>query len=415
MRRGLALLIAGVVGASFAANAGDEATPSFTQALHEARSSLMLKDGHLAGEGARALSKAIARARYVALGEDHLTHEIPQFAAAVCDAMAPQGLDALAVETGREVSQVVAPKLADGTASAAISALINKYPDSVAFLNMHDEIDLATHCAKAGGPAFKFWGLDQEFIGSAGWLLDLIKQQHLTPKAEAKIRFLQAEEQRDAEAAARTGDPAALFLFQVDDRELVETREVLKADGNQAANTIFDELVLSHTIYASHKANRDGSNHARALLLKETFLHDLEDLDNARKPPRVLLKFGESHLYKGINPLRQRDLGNFVAELADGQGANSLHIAVLGVRGTHRLYAGYRRPTRLEPFTLDLDDDYTWLKPAFADLMSPGWTEFDLRGLRFRKLRGLGPEWERMIYGYDFLILVPELTPADPL
>jgi hypothetical protein len=280
---------------------------------------------------------------------------------------------------------------------------------------MHDEIDLATHCAKAGGPAFKFWGLDQEFIGSAGWLLDLIKQQHLTPKAEAKIRFLQAEEQRDAEAAARTGDPAALFLFQVDDHELVETREVLKADGNQAANTIFDELVLSHTIYASHKANRDGSNHARALLLKETFLHDLEDLDNARKPPRVLLKFGESHLYKGINPLRQRDLGNFVAELADGQGANSLHIAVLGVRGTHRLYAGYRRPTRLEPFTLDLDDDYTWLKPAFADLMSPGWTEFDLRGLRFRKLRGLGPEWERMIYGYDFLILVPELTPADPL
>jgi len=415
MRRGLAVLIAGVVGSSFCANAGDEATPSFTQALHEARSNLMLKDGHLAGEGARALSNAIAKAHYVALGEDHLTHEIPQFAAALCDAMAPQGLDALAVETGREVGQLVAPKLADGAASAAISALIHKYPDSVAFLNMRDEVDLATHCAKAGGPAFKFWGLDQEFLGSAGWLLDLIEQQHLTPKAEAKIRALQAEEQRDAEAAARTGDPAALFLFQESDHELAETKEVLKAGGNQAANTIFDELFLSHTIYASHKANRDWSNHARALFLKETFLHDLEDLDNARKPPRVLLKFGEGHLYKGINPLRQRDLGNFVAELADGQGANSLHIAVLGVRGMHRLYAGYRRPTRLEPFTLDLDDDYAWLKPALADLMSSGWTEIDLRRLRFRKLRGLGPEWERMIYGYDFLILVPELTPADPL
>jgi hypothetical protein len=28
-------------------------------------------------------------------------------------------------------------------------------------------------------------------------------------------------------------------------------------------------------------------------------------------------------------------LGNFVAELADGQGVQSLHILVLGARGTH--------------------------------------------------------------------------------
>jgi hypothetical protein len=415
MRRGLALLIAGVFAVSLSASAGDETTPSFAQALHEARSNLMLKDGHLAGEGARALSAAIAQARYVALGEDHLTHQIPQFAAAVCDAMAPQGLAALAVETGRQVSQLVEPKLADGTASAAISALIHQYPDSVAFLSMHDEIDLAVHCAKAGGPAFKFWGLDQEFVGAAGWLLDLIEQQHLTPRAEAKIRALQAEERHDAETAARIGDPTALFLFRVNDHELAEAKEALEADGNQTATTIFDELVLSHTIYVSHKSNRDGSNHARAILLKETFLHDLSDLDHAGQPPRVLLKFGETHLYKGINPLQQRDLGNFVAELADGQGANSLHIAVLGVRGIHRLYAGYGRPTRLEPFTLELNDDYAWLKPAVADLMPSGWTEIDLRVLRFRKLRDLVPEWERMIYGYDFLILVPEITPADPL
>lgn len=59
------------------------------------------------------------------------------------------------------------------------------------------------------------------------------------------------------------------------------------------------------------------------------------------KPQRVLLKFGDWHVYKGINPLRQRDLGNFVAELADGRNGASLHILVLGAKGTHALYAGY--------------------------------------------------------------------------
>jgi hypothetical protein len=47
--------------------------------------------------------------------------------------------------------------------------------------------------------------------------------------------------------------------------------------------------------------------------------------------------------------------------------------------------------------------------------MPSGWTLIDLRHLRFRKLSGAGPEWERMIDGYDFLVLMPEITPADPL
>jgi hypothetical protein len=391
------LLVAGLAGVSLAARAADE-TMSLRQALVAARTGLTLRNGHFDGDGAQALTAAIAQSRYVALGEDHLTHEIPQFAAAVCDAMAPQGLAAMAVEIGPQVSALVAPRLAGGTASAAIAALIHQYPDSVAFLTMRDEVDLATHCARDAGPAFKFWGLDQEFFGAAGWLLDLVMQQH------------------DAQAASRTGDPMKLFLLQANDRELAQTEAILKAGGAPAAAlSIFHELVVSHAIYASHRTHRDESNHARALLLKQTFLHDLQSLGGAAPPPRVLLKFGEGHLYKGVNPLEQRDLGNFVAELADGEGATSLHIATLGIRGVHRLYAGYGNRTRLAPFVLDQDDDYAWLKPAVEALMPSGWTLIDLRHLRFRKLSGAGPEWERMIGGYDFLVLMPEITPADPL
>lgn len=35
--------------------------------------------------------------------------------------------------------------------------------------------------------------------------------------------------------------------------------------------------------------------------------------------------------------------------------------------------------------------------------------------MRFQKLGSLDPGMERLIYGYDFLVIEQELTPADPI
>ena len=129
----------------------------------------------------------------------------------------------------------------------------------------------------------------------------------------------------------------------------------------------------------------------------------------------MLLKFGEWHLYKGFNPLHQRDLGNYIAEMADGQGSSSLHICVLGAKGTHMLYGGYNRPAKLEPFVMAEDDDYHWLKPVVDNQVPNAWTLYDLRNLRFQKLGAVDPDMERVIYGYDLLVIVPELTPANSI
>jgi hypothetical protein len=57
------------------------------------------------------------------------------------------------------------------------------------------------------------------------------------------------------------------------------------------------------------------------------------------------------------------------------------------------------------------DDDYKWLKPAIDAKKAESWTLFDLRGLRFGQLN-LDADWQRVVYGYDLLVLIPELTPA---
>ena len=145
--------------------------------------------------------------------------------------------------------------------------------------------------------------------------------------------------------------------------------------------------------------------------MKRNFLAGYEAASGQSKPPRVLLKFGDWHMYKGINPLHERDLGNFVAEFADGRNARSLHIMVLGAKGTHALFGGYDRPLRLEPFVMDQDEDYRWMKPAVGAQKAGSWTLYDLRKLRFKHL-DLDTDWERVVYGYDLLVVIPELTPA---
>ncbi len=407
-----------LVGLSLTLSALPQSTPQPTldQKLLEVRYDLRIDGGKLAGSAAPVLEKAISGAQYVLIGEDHITHEIPQFTTAVCDLMAPQGLTAMAVEAGPQAAKMAAASLGKADRLARMVALTDRYPDSVAFLNVREENDLVEHCAQTSrNPKFQLWGLDQELMGSAGWLLDQVLATHPGPAATAVLSRMKAEEQKDAALAKETGDPSKTFLLAASDAQLSEAAAVLKREGNPAANELFHELVESHEIYLKNMQGSPESNSQRARLMKRHFRRDFDIAASNSQRQRVLFKFGDWHLYKGFNPLHERDLGNYIAEMADGQGASSLHICILGAKGTHALYGGYNRPMKLEPFVMTEDDDYHWLKPAVDNQVQNGWTLYDLRNLRFQKLGTVDPNMERVIYGYDLLVIVPELTPAHPI
>jgi hypothetical protein len=101
------------------------------QKLREVRFDLRIQDGKITGGGAPVIEKAISGAKYVLIGEDHITHEIPQFAAAVCNIMAPQGLTGMAVEVGPQVAKMVSSSLGKPDRIDRMAALTKQYPDSV--------------------------------------------------------------------------------------------------------------------------------------------------------------------------------------------------------------------------------------------------------------------------------------------
>jgi len=389
--------------------------PNLTQSLKNARYQLVLKNDRFAGDGAALLRGAIAGARFIAVGEIHLTQQVPAFTTALCDEMAADGLTAMAIEVGPEAARSATSAIHTADPSAAMAATLHRYPSAAAFLDMREEVTLVDHCAKQAGPSFQLWGLDQEFVGAAGMLLDEIAAEKLAPDAAGAIATLRAIEAEDAAHAAADGDIRKIFLLAAPEAPLTAAATALRAGGTNRANQLFQALLDSRAIYLAHSTNSAAGNRARGLLLKHTLMGDLHAAGMPIPRQRVLLKFGDSHLYRGINDLHQPDLGNLVSELADANGVASLHIAVLGLRGTERTLAGYQRPTRLEQFNLADDPDARWLRPLLDAADPNGWTLFDLRALRFHHLTDANADLDRYIYGYDFLVLAPNITPATPL
>ena len=88
---------------------------------------------------------------------------------------------------------------------------------------------------------------------------------------------------------------------------------------------------------------------------------------------------------------------------------------MLGARGIHAAFDVYGKPLGHEPLVVTDDPDYKRLAPAAADLLpaqgGSTLTLFDLRMLRFRGIE-FSPDWERVVYGYDLFVLIPELTPG---
>jgi erythromycin esterase-like protein len=414
-----------ILALSTAAQAQTQPTPTLEQALIQSRSSLILNDNNFSGPGTLVLTTAVQQSRFVLLGEDHITREIPLFAAALCDIMHP---DAYAVEVGPYAARFVNGLLANPDRIPLMAARNRAFPNNMAFLDMREENDLAAHCAASSrNPHFALWGLDQEFLGAAPTLLQSMAATNPGPLSRAAIAAAQAKDRAAATLATTTGDYAQLFLPASTDAEIQALQSAIDADGTPATRDLLHEFTLSRTIYRLFPQSPSDSNLARSQLLKQHFLAYYLPFKQLTPSPRILLKFGDNHTGKGFDTLHQLNIGDFIAELAAGEQAQSLHLLVLGARGMHYAPAGYGKPFGQQPFVMSDDPDFKWLALAASNLIpanptasgtpdSPDaqLTLFDLRQLRYRGI-DLPPQWEHIVYSYDLLILIPHLSVASPI
>jgi hypothetical protein len=398
---------------SAVAQAPAKPKPTFEEALLAARTPLTIVDGKLAGLGADLLAQAVASSRFVLLGEDHITREIPVFAAALCDLMHP---DAYVVEAGPYATQYVDGLLRAPDRAARMAEHVQRYPEDMAFLNIRQENEMAAHCA-AADPGLHLWGVDQEFLGAAEFLLHAMAETQNGPRATAAIAEARTAAHAAEVLALATGDPMKTWLLAAKPSEISVLQDAVNADGTAVTSDLLKELVASRAIYLRGDSE---ANHQRALLMKQHFLSRYRPLKAANPNARVLFKFGDVHLEKGYNALNQRDLGNLVAEMADAEQTQSLHLFLYGAKGMHSLFGGYGKPMKQEAFVLnDTPDDWTNVAVAGLYPQQPGakgtvYTIYDLRKLRFKRL-DLPQRWRQLVFSYDLFVLAPETTAAEKI
>jgi hypothetical protein len=387
----------------------------FAEVLKKNRGAIRVQDGKLAGPSAEVLRAALAEAQFVALGEDHGIRQIPEFAAALCAELAPHGFHHMGLEIGPYVAPEVEKMARSADGAKQLAEFEKKYPETLAFYNWQEEFAMLQKCEGAASPGhMTIWGLDQEFMGATGFLADKILATKPGPEATAAVEALLKENSEARAATAKSGSPGDLFMMMAKQEELDHVRDLLKKQGKPEAQKLFDAFLVSREIY---QKNMTGdyykSNRQRALLMKKNFSEPFAASSQSNGVlPKVFFKFGAYHMFRGINPLHSSELGNLISEAAEANQFKSVHILIAGVKGEQLHFVGIGKPAEAAPLDLagDKDSPFLFFKPLFDAQIENSWTLYDLRALRegFSKYGKIDPELERVIFGYDFVVFIPD-------
>jgi hypothetical protein len=409
-----------VLAACFVFTIGTRAqNAEFAEVLKKNRGAISVQDGKLAGPFVEVLRTALAEAQFVALGEDHGIRQIPEFAAALCAELAPHGFHHMGLEIGTYVAPELEKMARSADGAKQLAEFEKKYPETLAFYNWQEEFRMLEKCESAASPGhMTIWGMDQEFMGATGFLADRILATSPGPEAKAAVETLLEENREARAAAAKSGNPGDLFMMTAKDEELDHVRDLLKRQAKPEAQKLFEALLLSREIY---QKNMSGdyykSNRQRALLMKKNFSEPFAASSQSNGVlPKVFFKFGAYHMFRGINPLHSSELGNLVSEAAEANQFKSVHILIAGVKGEQLHFVGIGKPAEAAPLDLpgDKDSPFLFFKPLFEALLENSWTLYDLRALRdgFSKYPKIDPELERVIFGYDFIVFIPDAKPS---
>lgn len=363
-------------------------------------------DGTLSGAGAELLLQAGRDAQFFLIGEEHGVAEIPRVAAGLFRALAPHGYRHLAIETGDVLATELNRLVLADTSGAAFTGFQRAYFPGAPFYRWREDAALLrTAVHAAGGRHDVLWGLDYDIVGDRYALRRL---RDIAPNAVARAaadRVIAIADSALAQALA-TQNPGLLMMFGGADDVYAPLLQAYAPRPGSEAERIIHLLRETREINAYWGRGQGYlSNHHRAQLNKRQLMRYL-DAATARdgRMPRVMMKFGSSHMVRGRSLTNVFDLGTLASEIADVNESRSFGVLMLGGAGTTHAVVDPRAFTTVEaPVETD-----GWIKP-FYDAADPRrWTVFDLRPIRARipRLGALPDELLKVLYGFDAVVIL---------
>lgn len=377
-------------------------TPSSTllpALIAHSRHVARLENGQLSGEGADFLRELGRNAHAMMIGEDHGNAGIADFSTALWRDLNAAGYQYGAIEVDPYIAAAARRDLRAETLDTWNAYLAaNGSGAGAPFLTWAPEARFAAAIVQDSNarrePAL--WGLDQVFIGAGPSLL----RQMSEGARSAEARALAAQLANESSGSALDG------FARIDVARLEALRAALNGRRDAYWAEMADAMILSHRIYqpfVTGAGEANLANNEREQLMRRLFQTHYEAAERADgEAPRVIMKFGANHMYRGATPTWVQGLGGFVSEYmsAHGRSAASLYV-MCGPGGAIASLQG--PPT---PCDGSLAENFPYLAGAIDPEQV---TIFDLRVWRLRPRRWahLPAEAQAMIGSFDALVFVP--------
>jgi len=393
--------------------AAQQRDPKLLELLEANRYPVSISDGQLAGAGGELLLEEGRAARFALLGEEHGIAEIPAFAAAWFRGLVPAGYRHLAVEVGPD-----AGVLLDSIARLgpeAVGEFQRERAPGFPFFILRSETGLLT-AARAELPDEReaIWGIDYDILGDR-YLFPALEAAAPDAEALAVVREIRATGDAGLTEVVETGNPGHLLLWSAPDEPFDRLREALHPPAGSRADRIIETMKETAAINRMFMSGRNwDSNHRRSQWMKRSMTRHLDAARaDGETGPRVMVKLGANHLYRGLNQTRQYDIGAMLAQLAEAEGGRSFHLLVVGGPQTFL--------SQFNPVALTYESQPAGMLsvvfPTNALVLPDAWTLFDLRPLRpaihDRRVEA-SQELFDIAFNFDAILVMTGSTPARP-
>lgn len=359
---------------------------------------------NLGGEGGAWLEQQIRQSHIFMVGEEHGLADAPQLLEHLLPTLTPAGYRAYAVEVGPHLSAAMETMWQRNDGSFAHYTADWRNALNIPFLNTKEDAAFADAAIQSWkGKGRVLWGLDQELVTSAPFLIDQLARHATTPPQKALVARHRAGAQTDVQYLGKM-EPA---MFDELDAAFAKV---------PAAKATLKDMAISARIYAPYVRKVGAfypANDERENYMKDNFLAQWQAAKTrAGQAPKVVMKFGNNHLAAGLSATRVLSLGTFVRDLARIEKIQTTAVAVIcGPGGKARTFTG-----ATDNCDESFDKTYKVLRPY---LFKDGYTLIPTASLRTiggtMERAGLPEDFRTQIFAYDALLVFTGAQPTTPI
>ncbi len=354
-------------------------------------------------------------AQFFLLGEEHGIAENPKLASQLFSELLNRGYSKLAIEVSPTMAWLMDDALA-GDGLDGLRDLFSQPGGEPAFFGMAEEAEmLAAVRAVAPPDEPVLWGTDYEVAGDRP-LIKLLERAEKPAAAEAALEAVAAASAASWAEYEKTGSPQFIFSFAGDPALIRAVREAWP-DPDPRSEVILNTLEKTLSINRLWiQGSAWESNHARAALQRENFLRYWRVEKEHGTAPKVMAKYGASHIVRGLSQTAVYDLGTLLPEIAAIEGSHSFSLMVVPGAGSS---IAALNPSTWSYEARPAQGSYLkGIEPLMNAAFEDGFTLIDLASLRsvVGMDRGeLDDELFRIVHGFDMLLVMSGSTPSGEL